>query len=524
MNYSFISLISNTNKVVPFIILGIYALCMVAIAYYSRKKTKTLDDFFLAGRGLGGWMTAFAYGTTYFSAVVFIGYAGELGRAFGLSTLWIGIGNALIGSLLAWIVLGRRTRTMTHTLGVKTMPEFFEKRYNDSKIKLVSAIVIFVFLIPYSASVYQGLSYLFEMVFGLPFIYGVIIIAVLTAMYLFFGGYLATAMSDFLQGIIMLVGVAVMVGVFIGKIDSASFAELAEQVGFIPSTSIPEGGKLWDSAAFNVIVLCLLTSVGIWGLPQSVHKFYAVKDNAAIKKATVVSTVFALIIGCGAYFVGSLSPLFVSDERFTGELGGNFDKIVPDMLTNNLPAALLGLIVVLVLSASMSTLSSLSLSGASSISMDVYKGYVNKEADEKKVGLLMKIMCLFFVACSGIFAVLQIEAIVALMGLSWGTLAGCFIGPYVYGLYSKKANKYGCWVSIIGTLVITFVLVGIFGAIATPEGTAFGDVVKAGIGKSPLIGVICMAFSLMVTPIVNVVASKYIEIDCEDMFTNISKI
>ena len=162
-----------------YLVLIIYALAMVAIAFYTKRRSGSVDDFLLAGkRGLNGWMTAFAYGTTYFSAVIFVGYAGQFGWNFGLASTWIGLGNAFIGSLLAWSVLGRRTRVMTQHLGSKTMPDFFEKRYDSKALKIVASMIVFVFLIPYTASLYNGLSSLFNNVFAIPYWVVVVVMAV----------------------------------------------------------------------------------------------------------------------------------------------------------------------------------------------------------------------------------------------------------------------------------------------------------------------------------------------------------
>lgn len=506
MNIS-INMIMSNSRVVPFIMLGVYACFMILIAYYCRKKASSINDFLLAGRGLGGWMSAFAYGTTYFSAAIFIGYAGNLGWRYGLGAVWIGLGNAIIGSLLAWLVLANRTRKITNRLSATTMPEFFEKRYQDKNIKLVSAIVIFIFLIPYSASVYQGLAYIFEMVFGLDFVWAVVIIASLTALYLFFGGYFATAVSNFVQGMIMLVGAIIMVSVLMSRVDSFDLAALSERAGFMPSVDAPSGNFM-DSPFFNIMIITLLTSFGIWGVPQSIHKFYAIKDKAAIKKGTIVSTIFAFVIGVCAYLAGSLTTIFVSNDTFTNDLGGSVDRLMPEVLSNNLPIALLGLIVVLILSASMSTLSSLSLAGSSSVAIDIYKGYIKKDAQDKKVNILLKVMCVLFIVCSAVFAIGQFQAIVALMSLSWGTLAGCFIGPYVYGLYSKKSNKAGAWASMIGTLIITISLVFYYGFQIAGDGARILDIIIKGIGKSPLIGVLCMLYSVIITPIFNAIFHK----------------
>ena len=503
-NFLFLAETISADKAIQISMLVIYILMMVTIAFICRKKSSTLDDFFLGGRGLGGWMSAFSYGTTYFSSVIFIGYAGKFGWNMGIASIFIGIGNALIGTLLAWKVLANPTRLMTRRLGAVTMPDFFAKRYDSPKMKMLASIIIFVFLIPYSASVYQGLGYLFEMVFGIDVLWCVIIMAVLTALYLFFGGYFATSLSDFVQGIIMLVGVVLMVCFTLNhpNVNWAEGFEKLTEMGFGFNIST-EGG--WDSPVFNLVILILLTSFGIWGLPQSVHKFYAVKDKKAINKAMVVSTVFSLLVGGGAYFVGSMSHLFFGNTLPQG----GYDTVIPIMLQQALPAALLGLIVVLVLSASMSTLASLSLASGSAIAVDLYKGYVKPNATDKQVNVRLKILCVLFILVSVILAVTNSQAIVDFMSLSWGTLAGCFIGPYVLGLYSKKVNKYGAWTSLIMGLVTTFVLVFVFGAISpNPNYDGFLAIVKGGISRSPLIGVICMAQSVIVTYLVSLFTKK----------------
>ncbi|MEG2687754.1 MAG: sodium:solute symporter family protein [Clostridia bacterium] len=513
------------------LIFALYMAIILGIAIFTRKKSKSIDGFMFANKGVGGWLSAFAYGATYFSAVVFVGYAGKFGWAFGLSSLWMGIGNMLIGTLAAWLILAKRTKYMTTTLGARTMPEFFEKRYNSKYIKLVASLVIFVFLLPYSASVYQGMGYIFEAVLHIDATWCIVILAGLTAIYLFLGGYFATTITDFVQGIIMIVGIVVVVFMLMGN-EAVNWGEglkaLTENgLGFIPSGEIPAGKTFLDSPAFNIVILVLLTSFGIWGLPQSIHKFYAVKDNKAIKRGAVISTCFAAIVGCGAYLMGSMVTLFIDKGEFTGALGGNFDKLVPEMLVQNLPSALLGLIIVLLFAASMSTLAALSLSSSSTVTMDFAKGYIKPNMADKNTNILLRVLCLVFVAISAVLAIAEIDAIVNMMSLSWGTIAGCFIGPYVYGLYSKKANKAGAYASIIASLVVTFALViGLGYYVLGAEGIVapnFGDVMKAGIGRSPFIGVLAMAGSMIATPLFSWIFASKCKIDSaliKDLFPN----
>lgn len=483
--------------VLEYVILALYVVSMVAIAVYTKNRSKSVNDFLLAGKnGLNGWMSAFAYGTTYFSAVIFIGYAGKFGAQYQLAAIWIGIGNAIIGSLFAWMVLAKRTKNMTVRLSAKTMPEFFEKRYGSNKLKLVSAVIIFLFLIPYSASVYNGLSSLFETVFGVPGWVIMIALALITALYLFFGGYFATALSDFIQGIIMLIGVALMVIFFLNS-KQVSW-DLTSLNWFTFNSN--RTGLYGDT--ISLLSLILLTSFGVWALPQTIHKYYAIRDKKAIMQGTVVSTAFALIIGFGAYFVGGLSTLFPEVS------GVGSDYIIPEMLKIViLPVGLMGVIAVLILSASMSTLSSVSLASASVVAVDIYKGKINTNANDKKVNTLMRVLCLIFILISVVLAVLnekfQISAIAYLMGLSWGTLAGCFIGPYVLGLFWKKVSVPAVWTSIISSLVLTVLLIFIFGYDLAGWNCPMGVAIKNGISCSPMIGVICMAFSMVITAIVS---------------------
>ncbi|MBR6751428.1 MAG: sodium:solute symporter [Clostridia bacterium] len=481
-----------------YLILAIFIASMIVVSVLSAKKAKSLNGFLLGDRGIGGWMSAFGYGTTYFSGVVFIGYAGTFGMSLGLSAFWIGLANALVGSLLAWLVLAKRTRAMSQSLDAKTLPEFLEKRYSSSSLKLVSAIIIFIFLIPYSTSVYQGIAYISEAVFGLDFVWCVVIMAVIAGAYLFVGGYFANAVSNFVQGIIMLIGVILMIALMLASSKVNGVEGLNKLIesgyGFFPSAK--SSGFWFDSPLMTLITNMLLTSVGIWAVPQSIQKFFAIRNNRAIVQGTVISTIFALVVGGGAYFNGSLSRLFFPEMPAEGTA-----NIIPNMLLSNelMGYAVLGFICILVLAASMSTLSSLALVSASSLGVDVYKGFIKKDASDAHIKKLVSILCIIFVLVSAILAILEVDAIVTLMSLSWGTLAGCFLGPYIYGLYSKKANKVGAFLSIGVTLVTTIVLIFVFGAIY--GGNSLGELISLGIKKSPVIGVICMILSLIVTPI-----------------------
>lgn len=485
---------------VKFVFLGLFIVLMVAIGLYSKKKVNNVQDFFLGGRQMGPWISAFAYGTTYFSAVIFIGYAGRIGWNFGISSTWIGIGNAVLGSLLAWLVLAKKTRKMTHELNASTMPEFFEKRYGSKAMKIVTAIIIFVFLVPYSASVYQGLGYLFEKAFNIPFAYCMLAMALLTGIYLLLGGYVATAINDFIQGIIMLVGLVLMVFFVVTHPAVGGIQE-----GLTRLSSIPDAGpnlvKVFGGSPVNLFALLVLTSLGTWGLPQMVHKFYAIKDESAIKKATVVSTLFAVVIAGGAYFTGAFGRLYFIYEKT--EAPKNLDLVIPKVLEWALPDALFGIIIILVLSASMSTLSSLVLVSSSAISLDLVKGTIFPDMKKEKVMTLMRGLCAVFVALSYLVAITP-NAILTLMSFSWGTVAGAFLAPFLFGLYWRGTTKAGAWAGFITGFACSIGGALIYGMDAR---------------LAPNIGAVAMIASLAAVPAVSFITAKLPEKHVESIFS-----
>ena len=424
---------------------------MVGVGVYCRSHATDVNGFVLGGRSVGPWLTAFAYGTSYFSAVIFVGYAGQFGWKYGLASTWIGLGNAFIGSLLAWAVLGRRTRIMTQQLDSRTMPEFFGRRFNSKGVKIGASAIIFIFLIPYTASLYNGLSRLFAMAFNIDYTVCIVIMAILTGIYVIAGGYMATAINDFIQGIIMLVGmVAVILAVLSQNGGFLSSVEKLAQVEDEAVCSMPGAfASFFGPDPLNLLCVVILTSLGTWGLPQMVQKFYAIKTEGAISKGTVISTAFAVVVAGGCYFLGGFGRLYADKIDIAAN---GYDSVVPTML-ETLSPFLLGVIVILVLSASMSTLSSLVLASSSTLTLDFLKDNIVKKMDEKKQVLTMRVLIVVFILISAVLAIIQyrrnVTFIAQLMGVSWGALAGAFLAPFLYGLYMKRTSLASVWVSFI---------------------------------------------------------------------------
>ena len=502
------------------IFLVVFFAIMIAVGFVTRKNATDVNGFVLGGRAVGPWLTAFAFGTSYFSAVIFVGYAGQFGWNFGLASTWAGLGNALIGSLLAWRVLGRRTRIMTQRLDSKTMPDYFEKRYNSKALKVAAAIIVFIFLIPYTASLYNGLSSLFGMAFSVPYWVIIVVMAVLTGIYVVFGGYMATAINDFIQGIIMLIGIIAVIVAVVS--DNGGIVEASKRLAEVPA----EG---WSAGAYSsflgpdplsLLFVILLTSLGTWGLPQMVGKFYAIKSEKDIQMGTTISTIFAFIVAGGCYFLGGFGRLYADKIQYKSDGKPLFDSIIPSMLST-LPSIIIAIVIVLVLSASMSTLSSLVLTSSSTFTLDVIKPLCKKELTEKKQVGIMRVLLVFFIVASAVIAIVKdsfpgLTFIAQMMGVSWGALAGAFLAPFLYGLYWKKTSKAAvgvCFVWGCGLAVFQFI-VSMVGIDVSSWGPVLGFIFKSSINS----GVVAMVGGLVIVPLVTLITKKPDKDDMDKMF------
>lgn len=523
--------------VIKIILIVVFFAALLAVGVASRRKSRGVEGFVLGGRAVGPWLTAFSFGTSYFSAVIFIGYAGRFGWNFGLASTWIGLGNAFIGSLLAWVVLGRRTRIMTQHLGSRTMPDFFGLRFGSRALRLCSAVIVFLFLIPYTASLFNGLSQLFSTSFrGLNYAWWVIIMAVLTGIYVIIGGYMGSAVNNFIQGIIMLVGIVTVIGAVLSQNGGLTEAIAALSAG----QTVTSSGTVFQGAyasflgpqPLQLLGVVILTSLGTWGLPQMVGKFYAIKDEGAIKKGTVISTFFAVVVAGGCYFLGGFGRLYADSIPMAadGVTPASFDAIIPAMLESvNIHLGqggdwLIGLVLILVLAASMSTLSSLVITSASTITLDLVNVLRGKQGKEKRDLLLMRLLIALSIAVSAVIAIVVANNkdlasrlyISDLMGISWGTLAGCFLAPFLYGLFWKKVTRPAVWASFATGLGITlseFVLTSV-------AHIRFANPVLAYFFNSPInAGMLAMLVGLVVVPLVSLLTKKAVPEGVDGMFS-----
>ncbi len=454
------------RQITIIVVIAIYGLAMILIALMHSKSSSGMANFTVGGRNAGAWISAMSYGTSYFSAVMFIGYSGGSGWNFGLFSILVGVGNAVFGSLLAWIVLADKTREITKKWRIKSMPQLFEKRFNCPAMRLFTCLVIFFFLTPYSASVYKGLTSVCTIILGIDENICMIIIAVASALLIVLGGYTAMLKADFVQGFVMIIGVVVLIVLVVMSEPVGGLANgLNNMVDYMSQNQML---PLDFNGMVSLVALVLMTSFGTWGLPQMVHKYYGIKDKKEVKRGVIISTFFAFLIAGGGYFIGSLSHLFFGN---TLPEGGT-DYLVPLMLESaGLPDILVGVILVLLISASVSTLSGISLTACSTFVMDFIKQSFIPSLDSKKTANLTRIFCLAFVVMSYIIAIGD-TPIIDLMSYSWGIISGSFLAPYVLTLHWKSINKAGAWAGMVTGFSVAFFPAAASG-FTTPNGPLF---------------------------------------------------
>jgi SSS family solute:Na+ symporter len=385
---------------------------------------------------------------------------------------------------------------MTNHLKSATMPEFFGSRYMSSALKIGAAIIVFIFLIPYTASLYNGLSRLFAMAFDVPFEYCILAMGILTAIYVVVGGYFATVVNDFIQGTIMIIGIVAIITVVLK--DNGGFTAAIDALARIDDPTVAPGAytSFFGPDPVALLGVIILTSLGAWGLPQMIARFYSIKSETMITKGAIVSTVFSILVAGGCYFIGSFGRLYSDVVERNASGGVVFDSIIPNILSG-FSEIIIGMVVVLVFAASISTLSSLVMASASTFTLDFLRGHIIKEMSDKTQLLIIRALVAVFIIISSVIAIVQykegITFIAQLMGISWGALAGSFLAPFLYGLYWKRASKMSVWCCFIFSIAL--MILNIFFRSSFPA-----------ILKSPInSGALAMLSGLIIVPVVSAI-------------------
>ena len=457
--------------VIKYVFVAAYVAFILIVGLRTRKESAGggKESFLLGGRSIGPVVTSFSFAATYISGVCMVN-AGKVGWDWGIGAMWNAWGNVLLSIAFMWFFLGTRSRRISAKLNVQTMPDYLRARYQTEYFKLVGSLVLFFFMIPYTAAVFSSLSYMFTRVFNLPYIGAVIVMAVLATVNLVVGGYKAAAKIDVLQGGIMVVGGVILAVATLSAKEVGGLAEglrrLREIEPFVNSAGVTATGRDITNFGFNgnaglllgVIPFVIMTSWAPNGLPQMATKFFAIKDAKLVRTGAIVCTILGFIIITGVHIPGLFIHLFYSELP-----AGGTNVLVPDMLTkifgnDFIGQVCLSIIMLLVLSASMSHLASQVLSSAAAIGMDFLKGYFLKDLSEQKTTLLLRVCTVLFMLAALVLALLNLGVISSIQSLAWGAISGFFLAPYVFGTLGKTVTKAGAIAGSIAGLACALLI------------------------------------------------------------------
>jgi SSS family solute:Na+ symporter len=443
------------------IVLAIYLVILAGIGVLTSRRLKSSSDFALGGRSIGPWVTALSFVAAYFSSVLIIG-GGGFGYRFGLATLWIGAANVLIGCLLAWILLGKRIRKLTEETDSMTISEFLGKRYRSPSVMIFSAAIIFLFLIIYNVSVVKGMANAIQVLMDVPYIAGVLISGIIIVFYVSVGGYFAVVWTSFIQAWIMIAGLLLLTGFTLDKVGGLAAA--AERLAAMDPGYVNTPG-VWGWA--GLISYCLVVSLGTWGMPQLVIRFYSIKNTRVLRLGTVVVTAGAAI-ALLPYLNGAIARIFHPDLASP-------DLAIPTLTRSILPPIAAAVFLAGVIAAGMSTFAGVLIITSTSLVRDIFKGALKCDLTAAQELTFARRASALVGVVSLLIAVRPPGLILVLTAFAWAVIASTNLWPLLFGIYWKRTSPTSTLASMVigaGTAIAWTVVGKPFGLHGFIAGTA----------------------------------------------------
>jgi SSS family solute:Na+ symporter len=421
------------------VILFVYLAGLVVVGFITGRRTKSVEDFYIGGRQIGPWVTALSFVAAYFSSVVIIG-GGGFGYMFGMSTLWIGAINVLLGCTVAWIVLGPRIRIFTQRLKTMTVPGFIGERFQSDFACIFSALIIVLFMIIYNVSILKGMGHIFEVLMNIPYVYGVLVSCIIILFYVSIGGYLAVVWTSFIQAWVMGVGLIVLTVFALQRVGGITAVNTA-LASIDPGLTNTPGIWGWP----GLISYALIVSFGVWGMPQLVVRFYSIKNLKVLKIGTVVATV-GTCMALLPYFNGAIArTLFPSLP--------SPDLAIPTLVKTTLSPFGAAIVLAGVVAAGMSTFSSVLIILSSSMVQDLIKKGIKRDIAKEKSLFWGKIGSVVIGFVSLVIALRPPALVLTLTAFAWAVIASTTLWPILFGIYWRGATKWGCVASMVGGCV-----------------------------------------------------------------------
>jgi len=452
------------------IIVVIFLLINGYVGYVAWRRTKNADDYLVAGRKTHPFIMALSYGATFISTAAIVGFGGVAAN-YGMGILWLVFLNIFVGIFIAFVFFGKRTRKMGHNLGALTFPEFLSKRFNSRFIQYFSGAVIFMGMPLYASAVLIGMARFVETTLQIDYNIALVVMAVIVAVYVIFGGIKGVMYTDALQGSIMFFGmIFLMITIYwiLGGVTDANQAltnlvnivpanatTVATATGFTGWTSMPA----LESPFWWTLVSSLILGVGIGVLsqPQLVVRFMTVQSNKELNRGVLIGGLFIFVITFGAYVVGSLSNVYffqTTGQTAVQAAGGNLDKVIPTFITAAMPLWFTYLFMVTLLSAAMSTLSAQFHVQGTALGRDIYETIRRKTGGSSvrvaRIGILVAVLIALVLGY-----ILPASIVAVGTSLWFGITAAAFLSIYTAALYWRRATKEGAIAGVVSGSVVS---------------------------------------------------------------------
>ena len=446
------------------IVVLIYLLMVGYVGYVAWRRTKSSEDYMVAGRNTHPYIMALSYGATFISTAAIVGFGGVAAN-YGFGILWLVFLNIIVGIFIAFIFFGKRTRKMGHNLSALTFPEFVSRRFNSKFIQYFSGAVIFLGMPLYASVVLIGMARFVETTLGVNYYYALIAMAIIVAVYVVFGGIRGVMYTDALQGTIMFFGMAILLGtvywMFGGVINSnlalsnlvniipQNATSAAVATGFTGWTTMPTfGSPFWWTLVSSLI---LGVGIGVLSQPQLVVRFMTVKSNKELNRAVLMGGIFIFMMTFGAYIVGAMSNLWFfqhTGQTAVQAAGGNLDKVIPTFIAAAMPIWFAYLFMITLLSAAMSTLSAQFHVQGTALGRDIYQTVRNKKGGSSVLVARAGIVVAVIIAV--ILGFILPASIIAVGTSIWfGITAAAFLSMYTAALYWKRVTKAGAIAGLV---------------------------------------------------------------------------
>jgi len=425
------------------LVLSLYMLLLVGIGVVSSRRMRSAADFYVGSRNVGPWVTALSYVAAYFSSVVIIG-GGGFGYRFGLATIWIAAINVLVGCTMAWIVLGRRVRKLTARLGTMTIPGFLAERFKAPEARVLAAWVIALLLIIYNVSILKGMGNAFEGLMGIPYGLAVLLSSAIIVLYVSLGGYLAVVWTGFFQAWIMGVGLILLTVAALGAVGG--LGALADKLGSLDPGLVNTPGA-WGWA--GLISFALITSLGIWGMPQMLARFVSIRSTRVLRVGTVVVTIGGAMAVL-PYISGAVARVLYPELSSP-------DLAIPTLTKAILPTWGGAIFLAGVVAAGMSSFAAIQITASSAVIQDFVVKGMGRPLDERQTVRYSRLVSVLIGAISLAIALRPPALVLVLMAFSSATIASTCLWPMLFGLYWKRATRWGALASMVSGLVTTLV-------------------------------------------------------------------